>query len=111
MAEPPMRRSRKRLTGDALRWVGEDAVQCGRRDGEASVAILAFHVEDDFLVHQQFVVQAQVVAVWIQLILIERLNPDVATKSSLDFTAAQNHEAPAGSNRSESAISSEVEID
>ncbi len=39
--------------------------------------------------------QAQVVAVGIQLIVRKRIDHDVRTKASFDFAAAQNHGSPA----------------
>lgn len=51
------------------------------------------HVENDFLVDQQFVMQSQVVAVGVQLGLDERFDNDIRTKPGVNLVAAQNHDA------------------
>ena len=50
------------------------------------------HVEDNFLVDQQFVVETKVVAVRVNLLLTERVNHDVAFFAFLlNRTASQDH--------------------
>src|SRR5262249_552702 len=49
------------------------------------------HVEHDFLVHQKLVVQPEIVAVGIELALIERVDDDIAAKLGLDLAAGEDH--------------------
>src|SRR5579863_5834753 len=49
------------------------------------------HVEHDFLVDEELVVQPQVVAVGVEPALIERVDDDVATELSPDLVAGKNH--------------------
>ena len=51
----------------------------------AAEAVGPAHVEDDFLVRQELVVQAQIVAVGIQLRFVERIDDDVATQPRPEF--------------------------
>ena len=49
------------------------------------ITIRPAHIEDDFLVRQQFVVQPQVVAVRIELLLDERIDDDVPDSAAPEF--------------------------
>ncbi len=54
--------------------------QSFRRNRVTAEAIRAAHIEDDFLVREKFIVQAQVIAVRIELRLFKRIDDDVAPK-------------------------------
>ena len=50
------------------------------------------HVEHDFLVDHQLVVERQVVAVGIELRLVERIDDDVAAQAFANGLPGENHE-------------------
>ena len=54
-------------------------------------AVRPAHVEHDFLVRQQLVVQPQVVAVGVELLLVERIDDDVPVQPRPNLVAAENH--------------------
>ncbi len=63
------------------------------RNGDTAKSIGPFHVQHDFFVDQKLVVEREVVAVGIQLFLMEGLNIEVLAKLGFDFAAAENHES------------------
>jgi hypothetical protein len=64
-------------------------------DEYSSEAIRPPHVEHDFFVDKQFVVQSKVVAVGIELFVVKWLDPDITAQPSFNFRTAENHETPA----------------
>ena len=55
------------------------------------------HVQNNLLVDHQLVVQRQIVAIWIDLRLVERVDQNIVTETPQDFLAGDDHgNRPAG---------------
>ncbi len=67
-----------------------------RRDVDTSNSIGFAHVELDFFVDHQLVVKRQVVAVWIQLSFVERVDLDIRAELSPNFFAGEDHGVSVG---------------
>ena len=62
-----------------------------RRNLDPPHAVGLGHVEHDFFVDHQLVVQREVVAVGIELRLVERIDDDVGAQSLANRLAGENH--------------------
>lgn len=64
------------------------------RDRVASQPVRPPHVEHDFFINKQLVMQPKVVAVRVQQLLIERLDNDVLVELLLDLVSGEDHGQP-----------------
>ena len=54
---------------------------------KAAKAIRPLHIQHDLLIHDQFVVQAEIVAIRIEQVVVKRLDDDVVAQFPFDFIA------------------------
>ena len=62
------------------------------RNVDAIHPIALSHIEHHLFVDEQFVVQREVVAIWVEMTVVERLDDNVAAELLFDLVAGEDHE-------------------